>query len=66
MIGRMPWMDFSRITKVILKNYKKIGKWPNLTVEMNFQKMSSLQFVMVQGSLNPNMKFLDEILRPVA
>ena len=51
-------MDILRITKVILKNCQKIGKMTPLTVE----KFKSLHFLMVQGSLNPNITFLGEKL----
>ena len=60
-------MDISRITKVILKNCQKIVKMTPLTVKMEFSKnVKSLHFLMVQGSLNPNITFLGEKLRLVA
>ena len=46
--------------KVYLRNVKKIGKITPLTVKKN--KFKSLQFLMVQGSLNPNIIFLGEKL----
>ena len=54
-------MHISRITKVTLKNYpKNLEKMTPLTVNMNFSKqiIKSLQFLMVQGSLTPNIIFL--------
>ena len=42
---------------------KKIGKMTHLAVKMEFSKsVKSLQFIMVQGSLNPNITFLGEKL----
>ena len=56
-------MDISRITKVIMKNCKKIEKMTPLTVKMEFSKnVKSLQFPMVQGSHNQNIIFLYEKL----
>ena len=56
-------MDISRITKVIWKNCPKIEKMAQITVKMEFSKnIKSLQFLMVQGSLNPNITFLGEKL----
>ena len=56
-------MDISRITKVTLKNCQKIEKMTHLTVKMEFSKtFKSLQFSMVQGSLNPNITILGEKL----
>ena len=56
-------MDISRITKVTLKNCQKIEKMTPLTVKMEFSKnVKSLQFFMVQGSLNLNITFLGEKL----
>ena len=57
-------MDISRIIKVILKNYHpKNWKMSHLTVKKGiFKKIQSLQFLMVQGSLNPNIRFLGEKL----
>ena len=56
-------MNISRITKVIMKNCQKLGKMPPLTVKNGiFKKIKSLQFLMVQSSLNPNMTFLGEKL----
>ena len=40
-------MDISRITQVILKKCQK-----------NCQNVKSLQFLMLQGSFNPNITFL--------
>ena len=58
---RLHAMDISRITKVILKNCQKIRKMTHLTVKMEFsKKFKSLKFLMVQGSLNPNITFLGE------
>ena len=56
-------LDISRITKGILKNCKKIGKMNPLTVKNGiFKNVKSLQFPMLQGSLNPNIIFLHEKL----
>ena len=56
-------MDISRITKVTLKNCPKNRKNdPFNRKKWNFQKISSLKFSMVQGSLNPNITFLGEKL----
>ena len=49
-------MDISRITKDILKNCQKITP---LTVK-KIKKIKSLQFLMVHGSLNPNITYLGE------
>ena len=60
-------MDISRITKVILKNCQNFEKMTPLTVKMEFSKnLKSLQFPMLQGSLNTNIIFLGEKLWPVA
>ena len=60
-------MDISRITKVILKNCQKIGKMTPLTVKNEiFKNLKSLEFCMIQGSLNPNITFLGQKLWPVA
>jgi len=58
----MPWIS-QESPKVMLKNAKKIRKMTPLTVKMEFSKFfKSLQFSMVQGSLNPNITFLGEKL----
>ena len=72
MIGHMPWlyhrspftgpikmhaMDISKITKVILKNMTHFSVKNGI-----FKKCQNLQFIMVQGSLNPNITFLGEKL----
>ena len=62
-------MDISRITKVVLKKKtQKIGNNdPFSRKKMEFSKnVKSLQFIMVQGSLNPNITFLGKNLRQVA
>ena len=60
-------MDISRITKVILKNWQKIEKMTPLTVKNEFSKnVKSLQFHMIQCSLNLNIILLHEKLWPVA
>ena len=55
-------MDISRITKVIMKNCQEIEKMTPLTVKKGILKKKSLQFHMVQGSLNPNTTFIGEKL----
>ena len=55
MIGHMPWLS-----QESPKLYWKIGKMTHLTVKNEFSKnFKSLQFLMVQGSLNPNITHTD-------
>ena len=63
------------IDHIYLKNHqsyfeklsKKLEKITSLTVKKEFSKnIKSLQFPMVQGSLNPNITFLGGKLWPVA
>ena len=61
-------MDISKIIKVILENCKKNVRMTHLTEKKNefSDNFKSLQFFMVQGSLNPNITFLREKLCLVA
>ena len=55
-------MDISRIAKVMLKNCQKIEKNDPFNRKYLIFNKKSLQFLMVQGSLNPNIALLGEKL----
>ena len=56
-------MDISRITSYMEKLPKNLKNGPYNRKKWNFQKnVKSLQFLMVQGPLNPNITFLGEKL----
>ena len=66
MIGHMPWIS-QESPSYIEKMPKKSEKRTHLNVRNGIlKKFQSLQFLVVQGSLNPNITFLGEKLWPVA